>query len=361
MAALSLFGCQPPLSERSSTENRAPAVGIVENAVAGDMKEPPAPPSTKTGSESRVQTVSWDFGILTPGKEKRHRFTIKNESEITWTIKDVSRTCSCTVGEFSSRTIKPSETTFVDVGFRAANRESDVHQSLMVEFVEQKAPLVALVIKGEVRHLLSAFPATMDFGRAARDERLSQTFELRNFSEHDVAITKVESPPWVQTECQPAPVEPGRLPRQKWQLVVRIVPDKRPKGTGSGELRVQTNDPEIGTVTVPVRVQDKGLLDAKPDHLTFGTVEPGKTVHKAVFIEVASELGDLSEKDLVVSHGMGDELNCSISRTGSPRRFMLVGYFRPIQSQGKVDGEIEIKTRRPAICSVRVKVAAEVR
>jgi hypothetical protein len=309
-----------------------------------------------------LQAIVWDFGVLTPGVEKKHQFTITNRSAIPWRIKFVTSTCSCTVGEFSSKTVKPSESTSVEISFRAPTRETEVSQALLVEFAEPEAPLFHLGIKGEIRNPLSAVPAGIDFGTLAADTPLRQTVELRNYSSEDFAITRVETPPWLQADCRPA--ETGQAthkPRQTWQLVVRADLSKRPSKVEPAKLLVHTNSQQVGSVEIPVTFREKGPLDAKPDHLRLNPVEPGKITHSAVMIEVAPELGDLSEKDLVVTHNLGEELNVAISRTGSPRRFMLVGYFRPVQSNGKVEGELQIKTKGPKPVSFKMKVTGEVR
>src|SRR5262249_66411 len=123
-----------------------------------------APPSAKPSAPSapaptsRLKTIVWEFGVLAPGKEARHRFTIPNPSTMTWTVKNGSKARACTVGELSSREVKPGASTTLEVVLRAPAREGSVHQSFMVEFAEPQAPLFNLAIEGEARNPVSAIP-----------------------------------------------------------------------------------------------------------------------------------------------------------------------------------------------------------
>src|SRR5262249_1818152 len=122
---------------------------------------------TKGPSTGRVQTILWDFGVSAPDTEMRHRFSITNPSTTTWTVKFVTKSCACTVGEVSARRVKPSETTSLEVVYRASKTEGSINQAVIVEFQEENTPLFYLVIKGEVRNPLSALPARVEFGRRA--------------------------------------------------------------------------------------------------------------------------------------------------------------------------------------------------
>ena len=108
---------------------------------------------------------------------------------------------------------------------------------------------------------------------------------------------------------------------------------------------------------VPVTLQVKALLTAVPSQLSFSTVDVGSSVQKALFIEVAKELGELTETDLVCSHNLGDEFDVQVAKTATPNRFMLVGHLRPKRPQKTVEGVLEIATRKGTASPLRVAVS----
>src|SRR5262249_24339224 len=168
----------------------------------------------------RYRTTVWEFGVVRPGTELRHTFAIKNDTEIPWTVKYVSKSCACTVGEFSSKSVKPLEMLSVEVTFRV-EKEGTVHQSIVVDLKERKAPVLCFVMKGESRRPLSADPAMVDFGPVSSIDRVTRTVELRNYSDQDVSITRVEAPAWLKVEHRPIPnTSDKKQPRQAWNLVV---------------------------------------------------------------------------------------------------------------------------------------------
>jgi hypothetical protein len=310
----------------------------------------------------RLRAVSWDFGILGPGRQASHRFEITNNSTGTWTVKRVNRSCTCTVGEFSRRQVKPSETTALEIAFKTGSKEGPVYQAVMIEFEEPKSPLVQLIIKGEIRNPLSASPASVELGRVAVGQRARQTIELGNYSDKDLSIAKVEAPEGLQTDLEPLVVKAEKnRPRQAWKLVVHLDSGKLKRGPGTGLLAVHTNSEAIGVVNVPVRWHVNRPLEAIPDRLAFGTVESGENAEKAILLEVAPELGNLTDKDLLPAHNLGAELDVRISRTATPRRFKLDGRFRPTRAPAPVAGELEITVRGQSLAPLRIKITGEVR
>jgi hypothetical protein len=306
-----------------------------------------------------LKTIAWDFGILTPGTEARHRFTITNTSTITWTVKFVTKTCACTVGELSSREVKPSATTSLEVVFRAPAKEGSVHQAVMVEFAEPKTPLFNLAIQGEVRNPVSAVPAILDFGRVVTGTRPTQAIELRNYTDEDLAITKIEVPEGIRVDHERGESkETTHRPRQVWMLNVQVDPAKLKPDSKTAALVVQTNSKTLAQVRIPVIFRGQALLTSNPARLAFGSVETGQTAEKTVLLEASPELGPLTEKDLVSKVPPGNSFDVTITRTASPQRFLVTCRWRPRRS-GRVAGNLEITVRDKKVPPVRIPLTGE--
>src|SRR5438477_191297 len=111
-----LAGCQRESAPVAQEVQQRPTPGLDQSDRGSLDRSLPAevakaePDSSAPVAKSRLRTDLWDFGIVSPGTELRHRYTITNDSTTTWTIRNVVPSCSCTPGEFSSRKIKPAET-----------------------------------------------------------------------------------------------------------------------------------------------------------------------------------------------------------------------------------------------------------
>jgi hypothetical protein len=329
---------------------------------------PPAGPAPEAGPSEphpeyplaapppRLRLATWDFGTSLPGKEMRHRFEIANPGPEPWTLLGVTSTCTCTVGELPSKTVRPGETAWLEVTFRAPPRDGKVSGHVMVEFAEP-GPLFQLMIAGEVRGLLAVDPPDLVFDYPPPGTRPSRTVRLHNRGDRDVKITRVEAPEWLRAEVRPADAPgPAGRPGQAWELVVQADVGKLRTASGSATLAVHTDTAPVGPAYLPVRLE--AALEATPDRLPLGTVKPGAADRKRVLLKAGPGLGELTEKDLVVTHDLGDELDVQVHKEKSPRQFALSVRFQPKRARGEVEGELVIKTRKGGFPPVRVPVSA---
>ena len=309
---LAILGCQ---REPVSALQHIGQPRIATLPVATGITELPQSPATSVekaaeepgpGSSGRLRTDAWDFGVIAPGTELHHRYTIRNGSTSTWTIKHVTPSCSCTVGEFTARAVKPGQATSLEVTYRAGKQDGTVYEAVLVEFVEPAAPLVNLVLRGEIRGLLSPSPSRVDFGRVSASARLNRSIELRNFSDQDVAITKIQAPDWLHVELEPAQSSKGsNRPRQTWKITIHADVSKFRAGAEATMVAVHSTGAKIDPVLIPVNLELRAPLEVAPHGLDFRIVPAGTTRQQALLLDVSPEVGNLSEKDLVLTHNLG--------------------------------------------------------
>lgn len=347
----------PDVRPTADSGNVAP-----EPEPADSADDAPRPAESGSGSGGRFRTILWDFGTIPPGTQAKHQFAIVNDDSRKWTIKRVAPSCACTVGEFSAKEIKPAATSALEVVFRGAAKQGLIHQAIVVEFQEPRTPVFNLMVQGEISDSLSAVPPAVKFGRLTEKSRLSRTFEFRNNSAHDVAITTVEAPDWLRVERRPLEVKPRpNGPRQKWEITIHADPAKLKPGSRTGMVVISSSSKDLEPVRVPVSLHVNAPLEPIPSTLTFNPVASGQATQKTFLLAVSSELGGLTEKDLVVTHDFGDELNVRISRKVARDRFLVVGDFRPKRSPGQVKGEVEIRAKGRDVEPARVVIQGEVR
>jgi hypothetical protein len=297
--------------------------------------------------------VEWDFGTSPPGATTKRFYEITNTADEPWTLKQLRATCSCVEAELSAKTIAPGETARLEVTYRAPRRDGRVGGNIMVEFAERTSPVLQLNIQGEVRSRLAADPPSVAFDYPPPGTRPSHTVALRNRGDRRVVITRVEAPAWLQTELRPIDgTGKEDRPRQGWELVVRADPEKLPSGSGSATLEVRTDSDEFGSLYIDVTL--KGPMEVSPERLAFDTAESRKNGLK-VAVRVAPALSELTEKDLVVTHDLGDELDVQV-RKESPQLFVLVVRLQAKPARVPPAGELVIKLRNGTAPPIRVQV-----
>jgi hypothetical protein len=324
----------------------------------------PAPAPSKyplAAPPLRLRAETWDLGTTLPSQESTHSLDLPNSSEQTWTLKHITSTCSCATAELSAKTIRPGDTGKLTLRYRAPAQEGTVSGHVLVEFAERNSPVLQLVIEGRVRALLSADPPKAVLDQPPAGSRTSRIVTLRNFAEQSVTLTGVDAPEWLETQLRPVDVE--RLPasdsgndpkpRQAWQLILHADPSKLPGAIGSANVTVRSDSEQVGSAVVAVSL--KPPLEANPDYLTFNTAEARKNGLK-VALRVAPALGELTEKDVLLTHELGDELKMEV-RKESPHLFILLVRLQPKRASVVPEGDLEIRVDKPAVLPVRVHIA----
>ncbi len=104
--------------------------------------------NTDTGKTE--DKYSWDFGVVKQGQVIQHDFIIKNESTRELNIKDVNTSCGCTVSKAKNKTLKPQESTLIEVKFNSKGYSGKVKQYVYVNTDSLDNPLLRYIISADV-------------------------------------------------------------------------------------------------------------------------------------------------------------------------------------------------------------------
>jgi hypothetical protein len=105
----------------------------------------------KTASEAQTQDpYSWDFGQVEKGALLKHVFELKNESQRTLNIKEVTTSCGCTVSKVRKKTLLPKETTFIEVSFNTRGYSGPTQQYIYVNTDDLDNPFIRFIIKADL-------------------------------------------------------------------------------------------------------------------------------------------------------------------------------------------------------------------
>jgi len=101
------------------------------------------------GEEALADEV-WDFQEVPQGEIVTHDFILKNESQDTLNIKEVTTSCGCTVSKVKNKTLFPNEETAIEVKFDSKGYWGKVQQFVYVHTDSPGRPIVRYIIKANV-------------------------------------------------------------------------------------------------------------------------------------------------------------------------------------------------------------------
>jgi hypothetical protein len=111
------------------------------------------PPAKAVAQEERSgpQSEEWDFGAVKKGEIVSHDFRVKNNSERTLTIKNVTTSCGCTASAAKKNVLEPQESTEVSVKFNSKGYNGQVSQFVYVNTDDPDNPILKFTIKAFVK------------------------------------------------------------------------------------------------------------------------------------------------------------------------------------------------------------------
>ncbi len=91
----------------------------------------------------------WDFGKVNQGEILKHGFTFKNETKDVLNITSVNTSCGCTASQADKKSLKPGETTTINVSFNSKGYLGQVKQFVYVNTDNAALQIVKFTIKAE--------------------------------------------------------------------------------------------------------------------------------------------------------------------------------------------------------------------
>ena len=91
-----------------------------------------------------------DFGRIKKEEVVSHSFVIGNDSKETLNIQGVFTSCGCTTSEIKNKTLKPGESTILEVKFNSKGYSGVVSQFVYVNTDSRDNPTIRYTIKAEV-------------------------------------------------------------------------------------------------------------------------------------------------------------------------------------------------------------------
>jgi len=303
-----------------------------------------------------------DFGLVGPGETLRHQFTVRNSSSSTWTIRQVVRTCACSVTRASAESIPPGGAEQFDVQYRMPNRSADKSQTITIHFKEPDSPTVSLSARARVREPMTLPQDDLVINGVAQGHVIGRNFDVLNYSDADwqrLSVRPLDE--WITAESL---LVPGKAAEDGLRQVWRVVVHAKTSGLSPGEhqtratVRVPGSDLPERTVAIHVKVMSP--VSAVPEQLFFGAVSAGGSATAKLGLHFAPDAIPKGTDSVALGHDLGAELSLRWLRT-SGRFWQLAAELTPKAGNHFVQGTITVQFSDGGLPTIRIPVRAMVR
>ncbi|HET9795877.1 MAG TPA: DUF1573 domain-containing protein [Thermoanaerobaculia bacterium] len=300
-----------------------------------------------------------DFGRVRLGAKILHSFPIHNSGDAPLELTGARLSDSGMTCHMPPR-IPPAGDGAIDVEWSTGNAVGALRGRVSLRTNDPSRPEVPLVLEGKVYGPLDVDPFPAVFLSAFRDEDVRRELTFTSNQSRPVDLRLLPSP-GSHYRAGLETVEAGK----KWRLTAGVE-----SGTGPGRyeesLRLESSDPQIGAVRIPVHLFIKADLYANPDSFDFGDVplervrrQPGALalLRQAVFLKkrrggfhVRAVRSDVAALDLGATPPTGESGSFEI----------LAGLRADALHPGSLDGTVTIETDDPGFPVLTIPVRGRI-
>ena len=370
----------PPTASAPNASSGAPATGIL----------PPSAPTQKGKmilAEGAEQTH--DFGNLRQGDLGTHRFDLVSDGEEPLVISGVKPSCGCTKalihlvgaeGEDLEYTpgdpIPVGQAFYLDTEINTDGKQGPFTAQVSLIANDPRGSFNLRMV-AEIEPVLKVMPApTVYFGRITTAEAVEDTVTVSSSSGEPFMLKPRTDAMVEPLRIELEPIEPGDDGRaSQWNLKVALGPDI-PIGMRNYPVRFDSDivvphpkypsadgSAQYYSVQLNVQAQVTGMVSAEPGFLSFGMVNAGTPVERALMLEVHDDFKLTADIPVVVKGMQGQDFPFgeAFKTTLTPLddgkraelRIKLDGI--PEDALGSFGGSLEIQVGHPFMSSLTVR------
>ena len=137
-----------------------------------------------------VDETSHDFGMMPPGAEGEHVFTVRNTGDDDLRLRLGASTCKCTLGELDNEVVKPGEETQIKLSWTVKEGDLNFSQSAQVITNDPSQVVIQFEIIGKIIDKFDVVPQTWSFGEIATGEPITLSGKVYSFLDYDILPTE---------------------------------------------------------------------------------------------------------------------------------------------------------------------------
>jgi hypothetical protein len=225
--------------------------------------------------------LSKDFGSVPRGPTLQHPFRLVNKTQTTVTITSVRVSCGCVTATALKGTLAPGEETAVLAQMDTRRFSGPKTVTIYVQFEHPAWEEVRLWVQANSRDDVSVTPDTLAFGRTRRGGAPTGTVTVTFLGNSGSQITDVQSDSnYVQTAVKEVARQDSEV---SYQVTAKVRPDT-PVGKWYTDVWLQTNNPGMPRLRVPLTVEVESPLSVSPPKVQFGAVKVGSESERRVIV-----------------------------------------------------------------------------
>ncbi|MCX5697627.1 MAG: DUF1573 domain-containing protein [Candidatus Omnitrophica bacterium] len=127
--------------------------------IAAPLTTKDNPKANEKNEKKEIEPYSWDFGTIKAGEIAKHDFVLKNESQGTINIKEVTTSCGCTTGKLNKTVLGPDESTTVEITFNSKGIAGGSVQKYAFVRTDNNNAVDSLSVDGKMLLIKPSVPA----------------------------------------------------------------------------------------------------------------------------------------------------------------------------------------------------------
>jgi hypothetical protein len=325
-----------------------------------------------------VEQPHFNFGQMERGREKSHRFVVRNVGDAPLTLRVGPTSCKCTLSEVQSGALAPGETTHVKLEWSAKSDNGPFRQTATIHTNDPLQPDVELTIDGEIVNASGVEPPDFIFDKMAVGETKSAQVYVMAMLQDELKVDSAELGT-VETrdrfDVKIEPVERDQLPNNKARAGVRITVTAKPGlplGRFDQFLTLNTNLKEGEKLHIPIIGRVVGDISVHGTNwsedeqaLNLGHVDSqtGKKARLNIVVrgenaaEVKFDVNSADPPALKATFGESKRLKDTLAHVSM--EIEIPAGTRPMNRLGTAQGEearIVLKTTHPTMKELSVPV-----
>ncbi|AMV36577.1 DUF1573 domain-containing protein [Planctomyces sp. SH-PL62] len=307
--------------------------------------------------------LTHEFGEMGQQQTGKKSWKLTNEGDADLQIWKGTSTCMCTVAKLQKEgdklTLKPGESTDIDIEWKTNFVTGDFHKGANIETNDPDHPTFPLFVHGKINPPVVVIPGdTIDLGAINSDEPKTVFVAVYSPDRPETKITEINTskPDYFKTDVESmsaSELESGGLKAGN-KINLHVQPGF-PLGTMREEIVIHTDHPLRPEIKLTVVGSVSGPISVVPDRLRMVTVKSkeGASGEVRLLVRGGKEAHfDVAQKP--------EKLEVSvepIDPVGAKGRYLMKVSVPKGTAPGLIDGEILLKSDLPGVAELKVPVS----
>ncbi|WP_165253046.1 DUF1573 domain-containing protein [Paludisphaera soli] len=338
--------------------NMSASTSSTWNLPVAPAKAGPAPKAVVDGE------LTYQFGEMGQQQTGKRSWKLTNAGDADLQIWKGTSTCMCTVAKLQKEgdklTLKPGESTDIDIEWKTNFVTGDFHKGANIETNDPENPTFPLFVHGKINPPVVIIPGdTIDLGAVNSDEEKTVFVPIFSPDKPETKITEINTskPEYLTTDVDPMSESELASNNIKAGHKVNLhVKQGFPIGQMREEVVIHTDHPLRPEIKLTVVGSVTGPISVVPDRLRMVTVrsKDGAAGEVSLLVrggkETHFEVARKPEKVEV-------SVEPSESAGGAKGRYRMKVSVPKGTAPGLIDGEVVLKSDLPGVAELKVPVS----